>query len=313
MNWKKCLLYGVESKRKLSYLLKVPLKSLKNIDKNYTSENFEYGGRELTKPSDDLKKVLNRVLNYLFMLKIPSYEYGGIKGRSAIQNVQCHVGHGFILRTDIRHFFPNTNYNNVFDLFRNKLKMSVDCATILSLLTTNIAKNATHRSLAQGYPTSPLISLLAYLDLFNEISNYANSQGFTFTAYYDDLTVSSEDFISKSNLRMIKHIIKKYGFEAHPQKTKLVKVSNAYSKIKITGVLLQKDGLYVPKKLYKGLNEAVYQLNLVINGDISVSNKEKKRLIEQVRGCIAAIQLISDDVTFQGYRDLARHLEKTII
>lgn len=113
--WKSCPLYRVKSKRKLSYLLKVPVESFKNVDENYISENFEKDGRNLTNPSDKLKVVLERILDYLFMLKIPPYEYGGIKGRNAIQNVQRHVGHGFILRTDIRHFFPNTKYNNVFD------------------------------------------------------------------------------------------------------------------------------------------------------------------------------------------------------
>ncbi|WP_172188529.1 reverse transcriptase family protein [Lentilactobacillus kribbianus] len=313
MYWKSCRLYGVKSKRELSYLLKVPLESLKNIDENYISENFVYDGRELTNPSDKLKKVLERILGYLFMLRIPPYEYGGIKGRNAIQNVQRHVGHGFILRTDIRHFFPNTKYDNVFDLFRNKLNMSIDCATILTLLTTNVAVNASYRSLAQGYPTSPVLSLLSYLDLFNEISDYADEHKFTFTAYYDDLTLSSETFINKSHLRMIEHIIKKYGFDAHPQKTKLVKVSKVHSKIKITGVLLQKDGLYVPKKLYKGLYEYVQRLRSVLSGDVSISNEEKKTLIQQVRGCIAAIQVISDDESFQGYEDMARSLEKTII
>ncbi|WP_225366160.1 reverse transcriptase family protein [Levilactobacillus brevis] len=303
----------MKSKRKLSYLLKVPVESFKNVDENYISENFEKDGRNLTNPSDKLKVVLERILDYLFMLKIPPYEYGGIKGRNAIQNVQRHVGHGFILRTDIRHFFPNTKYNNVFDFFRNKLDMSIDCATILSLLTTNIARNSDHRSLAQGYPTSPVLSLLAYLNLFNEISSYANEKGFTFTAYYDDLTLSSNDIISHSHLRMVKHIIEKYGFEAHPRKTKLVNVSKFQSKIKITGVLLQKDGLYVPKKLYKGLHESVNQLNLALNSRQGISNKEKKKLVEQVRGCIAAIHSINDDTVFQGYEDMARHLEKSIV
>lgn len=313
MYWKSCSFYGVKSKRKLSYLLKVPLESFKNIDENYISKNFKKAGRELTKPEANLKVVLEQILNYLFMLRIPSYEYGGIKGRNAIQNVQCHLGHGFILRTDIRHFFPNTKYDNVFDLFKNKLDMSIDCATILSLLTTNIAENVNYRSLAQGYPTSPVISLLAYLDLFNEIEEYANQQGFTFTAYYDDLTLSSKNFINKSHLRMVKHIIEKYGFEVHPQKTKLVKVSKVHSRIKITGVLLQKDGLYVPKKLYKSLHEHVYQLRLVLNNRINISNDQKKKLIEQVRGCIAAIRAISDNENFQGYQDMARYLEKTIV
>ncbi|WP_203639363.1 reverse transcriptase family protein [Levilactobacillus wangkuiensis] len=279
---------------------------------NYPSENFEEKGRNLTNPSPKLKTVLETILNYLFKLRIPQYEFGGIKGRNAVQNVQCHVGHGYILRTDIRHFFPNTNYNNVYDFFRNKMKMSIDCATIISLLTTNIAAGAQHRSLAQGYPTSPVLSLLVYLNLFDEIDYYARAHDFTFTAYYDDLTLSSTSIINKQHLRKVKHIIRKYGFEAHPKKTKLVIVTEIHSKIKITGVLLQKNGLYIPKKLYKKLHEAVSLIDPVLNGNLKYSDDDKKKLVEQVRGCIAAIEAISLENDFQGYRDQARHLEKTI-
>lgn len=312
MQLDRCELYGIKSKRQLSYILKTSLVSLKNVDKIFQSQNFYHNGRILTNPSPKLKLILQRVSKYLIAIGVPKYEFGGIIERSAITNVEMHVGHGFVFRVDIRHFFPNTRYENVYSFFRNDLAMSIDCATIMAKLTTYQC-NQEYRSLPQGYPTSPILSLFSYLDMFEEINSYAFKNGFRFTAYYDDITISSGRFINKAHMRAVIHIINKYGFEAHPMKTKLVKISKDNSKIKITGLLLQKDSTHVPKKLYKKLHIAMNSIDLALaSPNDRFSSHQKKKFVQQARGCIAAIEAISTDDSFQGYSDKIRHLEKSI-
>ncbi|WP_088899845.1 reverse transcriptase family protein [Lactiplantibacillus plantarum] len=310
MQFTTCKLYGIQSKRKLSYILKTSLASLKNVDLSFQSKKFYQQNRLLTNPSEELKVILQRITKYLFTIGIPEYEFGGIKDRSFVTNVEMHVGHGFVLRTDIRHFFPNTHYGDVYVFFHEIMNMSVDCATIMAKLTTYRC-NQNYRSLPQGYPTSPILSLFSYLNMFEEINTYAVKNGFTFTAYYDDITISSKRFIGRSHLRVIIHILKKYGFQAHPQKTKLVKISKNSSRIKITGLLLQKDETLVPKKLYKKLHVAMKNIDSALKQSNSRLNKaDAKKIVQQARGCIAAINTIGSNDEFQGYSDRIRQLEK---
>lgn len=312
MNYQNCPLFNVKSKRKLSFLLRIPLYKLLNVDKFYLSDSFKHGKRTLTNPRPQLKKILSIITKYLERIGIPSFEFGGVQKKSAIKNVRLHIGNNYVLRTDIQHFFPNTKYNNVYNFFHFQLMMSVDCATILAHLTTDTVLSANHRSLPQGYPSSPLLSLYCYIDLFNELNRFSKNNHLIFSAYYDDITMSSSKFIPYSYLHQVRRIIHKYGFNAHPQKTKLVKIYPLNKKIKITGVLINKTRISVPKGLFKRLHESVNLMTLMLKDTSRSTNANKYEVVHQVRGRIVAIKSIDNSYDFQGYMDHARQLEKTI-
>ena len=309
MRYQNCPLFHLQSKKKLSYLLKAPLHNLLNVDKFYLSDSFKQDGRILTNPRLQLKKILSTIVTYLIQIGVPQFEFGGIPQQSALKNVKLHVGNGYILRTDIQHFFPNTDYSNVYNFFRLKLMMSIDCATILAHLTTeNVLSN--HRSLPQGYPTSPLLSLYCYIDLFNTLSEFANKHSLILSVYYDDITMSSTQFIPYPLLHQVREIIHKYGFNAHPRKTKLIKVYKPIRKIKITGILVNKNGLSVPKSLFQKLHKSIVVMSSALKEPDKITNNDKYKIVHQVRGRVASIQVINDSYNFQGYLDHARQLEK---
>lgn len=312
MNYSRCPYFKIQSKKRLSYLLRTPLVKLQDVDKYFLSDSFQREKRILTNPRPNLKKVLSSISSNLIKIGTPCFEFGGIPKKSAVQNVNIHVGNQYILRTDIHHFFPNTQYDAVYTFFRSKLLMSIDCATILAHLTTEKIMSSDHRSLPQGYPTSPLLSLYCYIDLFNELSDFATKNSLVLSVYYDDITMSSKIFIPYRLLHQVREIIHKYGFNAHPKKTKLVKIYKPNRKIKVTGVLVNQSGISVPKGLFKKLHESVNFLSNMLEDPGTATNAEKYNLVHQVRGRVAAIQAIDNSYSFQGYIDHTRELEKTI-
>ncbi|MFT9097996.1 reverse transcriptase family protein [Liquorilactobacillus sp.] len=300
MDFSKSPLYKVQSKKKLSYLLKVPLKELKNTDQNFKAENFESGERVFTKALPKLKRVLKIVVVYLEKIGVPNFLYGGIKGKNTLNNVEQHIANGFVLKTDIRHFFPSTRYADVYNFFYSKLDMSRDCATIMANITTfKISKNS--RSLPQGYSTSPLLSFFSYVNLFLELDDYARHHNMIMTTYYDDITLSSSESISKAHLRMVEHIIRKYDFEPHPNKTKLLNVKSTNKRVKITGFLVHKQEIKIPKSKFKKLYDTNKEVFELLHDLDNATTKEIKRVRNSLVGCISSVAEVNTGYDLSGY------------
>lgn len=314
MNFSDCQLFGVESKKKLSYVLKIPLNDLRDIRKVYKASSYEDNRRIITNPEPRLKKLLNGVNKLLTEIGAPDFEYGGIKKKSFVDNVKVHLNSKYILKTDIQHFFPNTEFAMVYRFFHKRLKMSMDCATIMATITTypvpTLDENGDVReSIPQGFSTSPLLSMFAYIDLFAEIYAFCKQNNLKFTAYYDDITISSKRLIPKSNLRYVKHVLKKYGFNPHPRKTKLLNIN--FRKLKVTGVLINQKGIYVPKNFFKKLHDNNELVLKMINNPEAYKTVEKNLAINRLNGIIAAISMISVENNFQVYIDNINSLKKT--
>lgn len=58
-------------------------------------------------------------------------------------------------------------------------------------------KSGNSRFLPQGYSTSPMLSFLAYHKMYDRLNTFAEKNNLTFSAYYDDFTFSSNEFIPK--------------------------------------------------------------------------------------------------------------------
>lgn len=265
MNFKNCELYKIKRKRDLFILL--------HIDENKLNEElYKYKvcikdkKRLLEKPSEELKKIQRNILYKLYQLDFPQYVFSGIKGRSAFGNAIYHINCKYMLKLDMSKFFPNTHRNNIYEFFKDKLKMSSDVSSICTdIVTVNYEKedveidyevydflkrkkikNTNH--LPSGTPTSQILSYLANIDMFDKIIEYTKKHKLQCSIYVDDITISSSNrYITKKEESEIKRIIKKHKHNLSKEKTIRYSV-NEFKKV--TGFVIDPNNrLEIPNKI----------------------------------------------------------------
>jgi len=310
MNFSTSKLFELSNKKYVSELLNVEKNKLKNISSEFVPYMFtsviNNKERTLYNPSDEHKIILKKIVRLLSRIDLPSYAFGGIKGKNYIGNAAVHKKNSFLLLVDIKAFFPSTSDSYIYALFNKKFNMPPDIAKIFTDLVTVPCENRKGRYLPQGYPTSPLLSLFAYIDMYEEIAEIAFQNGMEFTGYYDDLTLSSDKFISKSIKRKVANKIQNYGFEVHPTKTRLA-IKN-YTKV--TGVILKDNELKVPKSLFKKLHDTYLELKRI---DKDYENYTKEQFVNscnKAQGLIAAIKSIDSNKKLDMYINYLTYIRK---
>lgn len=308
MEFTKSKLFGISNKKYLSELLNVELKTIKDVDSNYKVEPFfkEVNGknRELYNPSEVHKKVLKKIVKLLSCIEYPEYVYGGIPNVGYVDNASRHLEKEYLLLLDITNFFPSTKDSYVYNFFYNTMCQSSDIAKILTNLTTVKIENGDERFLPQGFSTSPILSFLAYHEMYEKLEDFAKNNKFTFSAYYDDFTFSSNKFIHANKRREAISIIEKYGLQVNNKKTRLT-ICN-YTRI--TGVIINGNIKKAPKKLHKKMYDCY---RLLLNMDKCPEKFTQNEFIDtcnRFQGCIAAIQSIETERNLEHYKNTLRYI-----
>lgn len=305
MNYSKSKLFGVSNKKYLSELLSININELKDINRFYTATPFLkiINGKERTlyNPPLKYKKILHKINTFLQQITPPIYVFGGIKRRNYVMNASLHKSNSYFLMLDIKDFFPSTRDFYVYNFFKNKLCMSTDIAKICTLLTTEkVELNTLDRHLPQGFSTSPYLSFLCYYDLFNKINNLSIKKQVTFSCYYDDLTFSSPNFISKGFKRNIVKLINEHGLIVNNKKTRLLYNTQG---VNITGAIIKKKSLVAPNKIQlKMYNHFDILMNLY-----SHHPNQKLEILElcnKVNGLITAMNIVESnrDLNYIKYK-----------
>lgn len=210
--------------------------------------------RHLVEATGLLKVVQRRILDRILM-RIPIFEgaYGAIKGRSIKENAQEHARSQYILKLDIRSFYPSIHRKKVYKFFCVEQKCSPDVSRFLTELTTR------KHSLPLGTSTSPMLADLIVRDIDMRIQGMATKAGLKYTRYVDDITISGE-FSPKDFEPLIIRILKQSGFRVKRQKI-VFYGTNDRERI-ITGAAVVNGRVTVPKsyadELEAKLKEAIY-------------------------------------------------------
>lgn len=310
IDYTKCQLYGISSKKHLLYLL--------HMDKTFLKQNYclkEYSPflknqngkkRLIENPSDNLKRIQSTIKNYLSELDIPENVFSGVKKRSYISNAKYHQEANYLLAIDISGFFPSISREKVFNFFNKKLACSLDISTVLTNLTTiNIypyyknydeismflksKKIKTFNHLVSGAPTSQLLSYLANIDLFDELQNLSDKYQIKMSIYVDDVTFSSKHPIPKFFKENVERIVNSYGYNLskskvkrfRPEQVKLVTgvAITPEHKIKIKNSLSRRT--IVSFKKYK--KEPTYEEELRLKGLVTACRQIDKSAFPSVK------------------------------
>lgn len=172
------------------------------------------GTREIATPRVFLKVVQRWILhNILYRQALPEFVTGFVPNKGILANAQLHVGSKYLLRLDLKDFFPSITFGQVKELY-SRLGFPGSVSTLLARLST------LGGVLPQGAPTSPQAANLVFLPCDGEVSAIAERAGLSYSRYADDLTFSSGEPIRQSAISEIRTVITKAGFIINEQKVR---------------------------------------------------------------------------------------------
>ncbi len=210
------------------------------------------GFREISSPYPTLMKVQKWIYQEILLPSIQLEEVvtGFVKKKSILDNASPHVGHSFVLKMDIKDFFPSVTINRVISVFKALGYHHRLSYALASLCCYN-------GSLPQGAPTSPILSNTIAKRMDRRIQGFAKTVGLSYTRYADDITLSGE-YIDISYAWLIERIIVTEGFSPNREKTRLLGPKN--KKI-ITGVSISSNKATIPRQLKRDLRQQAYYIN----------------------------------------------------
>ncbi len=303
MTYENCPLYGLQSKKKLKVLLRIE-------DSKYTKQDYvaamvfpyidKSGKKRLIEPPrEELKNIQKRIKNMLGKIEVPNNVFSGIKGKSYAGNAIMHIGASRrnLFKIDITAFFPSISRETVYRFFLEDLRCSPDVAEILTNLTTiDLEKSQAHsleeiysfldeksvtcrNHLISGAPTSQIMSYLVNHRMFDEMQKLSDENNAVMTIYVDDITFSSENWLSCNFRRKIIDIVRKYGYQISMHKVKMY--TKLYPKL-VTGVIISSDGKPIIKNSirWKIIKEHTHLRN---NPDDMESRKRLRGLLTAAR------------------------------
>ncbi|GAK95508.1 Retron-type RNA-directed DNA polymerase [Nonlabens tegetincola] len=208
------------------------------------------GLRTIVTPYKSLLTVQKWIVkNILSQFKIHDDAYAYVKNRNIALNAKQHIGNPEMLKIDLKDFFHTIKIPRVRELF-NRLGYSKEVAGYLSNLC------CLNEALPQGAGSSPIISNIILRTLDNRLSNIASKSEIVYSRYADDLVFSGSKIPLDFEV-VLTQKINDFGFKLNLKKTKFYKKGDRKL---VTGVVVNSDGIRLPKSKRKQIKKEVYYL-----------------------------------------------------
>ena len=250
--------------------------------------------RQINAPCKSLKELQRWVLhNILYRVRVSQYSIGFARNGKGSPLAQCanrHKNNLYILKMDLKNFFPSIKRGRVYKQF-----LQLGYNTYASNLLTNIC--TLEDSLPQGAVTSPYLANLICYRMDIRIAGYCNKRDITYTRYADDLTFSCDNRDALKNIyHMIKFIVQDEGFSINQKKTQFLtpKVHK-----KIIGVTVNDGLVKAPKEMKKKVRAMIH--SQIMSGDYSQNDR--------IRGYIAYIDSIEKNYRARTISYIEKYLD----
>lgn len=232
------------------------------------SANSQYRRIDLRKriigiPSNELKLVQCWISDFLRAENPISEEYVAAYERdcSIVKNARLHCKNAHLLVLDIQSFFHSCTYAMVKSVFKRLAiadRGQHGSRPLTKKEVSILAKLCCYKeALSVGAPSSPALANRIMLPVDKEIIR-ALGNGFVYSRYSDDITISSNEWIDETNtILTVESILSKHGFQLNHRKTHIM---GRGCQRKITGVCIQPDGfLSVGSKRKKQIKHYLYE------------------------------------------------------
>lgn len=234
----------VNQEKEIARLLDIDEKIINEIisdTKKHYSRFFIWKDEEHTKkrwieaPDEILKGIQEHILhNVLYKMAPTKFAHGFIHGRSIVSCAKEHTGKKFVLKLDLKNFFPSISREMVYGAMFSELTPEN-----VKIIIPAIELCLMDGRLPQGAPTSPAISNIVCKPLDMVLYGIANKFGLTYTRYADDLIFSSDSDDIYKVIPIIKSTIAKFGLVVNEKKVKVLK---KHQRQTVTGLVVNADG-----------------------------------------------------------------------
>lgn len=231
--------------------------------------------RTIDNPTGFLKEIQRRInVELLGTVALPEHVHGGVKGKSPLTNAARHVGKRYVLRADVKNFFPSVTNVHVFALWRT-LGYSPTLARVLTKLTTYKGH------LPQGAPTSTMLANLVLLPADVKIGNTVERPGGAHTRFVDDVAVSGEH--PRERINDVIGALRASGFRVSHRK---LNVMARGERQELTGYTLNsKRGPSKPRPKRDAIRAAIHALR-----HSELDPEQRERAIRSIRGRIQDVR-----------------------
>lgn len=221
--------------------------------------------RQVWAPDEATRQVHRDLLTHLYAqdAELP-YAYGAVPGRSVVDNVQAHREGWHFYMVDFQDAFPSVKLGRLATMLAGKY-MDLIPGEVLDFLQSYFTVDE-EDGLILGPPSSPYLFNLYCEQLDQELGDYTEEHGITYTRWIDDLTFSSPKDngpIGKRKRAHIRDCIEDNGFSIAHKKSKVHSLDNG--PVTITGISLYDSGLF---RISPGLIEKVSAAFAEIEGKL---------------------------------------------
>lgn len=246
------------------------------------ADNFYYVHKEVQKPDGSirtiygvkrpLKVVQKRISTSIIdQVQFPPYLQGGVKDRtnprSAIKNAGLHSGRRIVLGFDVKNFYPSIGASLVYDLWKHFFGFSGEVADALTGLTT------LRGYVPQGASTSQGIGNLVFWDVEQDVVDTLASQGFHYSRFVDDITVSTERVVSQSELEPVfSQVIGMLARKSLKPNRKKLSVATSGHRQQVHGLNVNADRPTMHQKERHKIRAAVFECEKIASGEVRCDN-----------------------------------------
>ena len=290
------LVYGKLSDKDKIRRLYILSNNIEHYYKKYEISKRNGGKRIIYEPNYTLKKVQRNILdNVLSGFKVSKYAMAYVKGKSVKDNANMHVNKKLILKLDIKDFFNNISFMDVYNKVFLEEYFPKQARTVLTYLCTY------NEFLPQGAPTSSYISNLIMRDFDEEIGLFCEKNNISYTRYSDDMTFSG-DFNVKMVIFKVKDELKKMGM--HLNYDKIHVIHNNMSQ-QVTGITVNEKPQVLKVKRRKIRQEVYYIKKYGLYSHLKRINvKDEFSYLRSLLGKINFVLMVnSEDLEFFKYRE----------
>lgn len=218
---------------------------------------------------EPLKAIQRRIVDRLLSrVRFPTYLHGGIKDsvtpRSIYSNARIHGRARCVVLQDIKDFFPSIKTQHVHQLFVGLFGFSAKVAGVLALLTTR------HGVVPQGASTSGYLANLVFWDIEPGLVAELNAQGFSYSRFADDITISSiKQFDPSAVTRIVSAVTNMLARKGCYQKRSKLHIrqrgqtvlsKNGFEPLTVTGLTIVNATPGIAKAERKAIRAVVKQL-----------------------------------------------------
>lgn len=191
--------------------------------------------RWIEAPDEILKSIQNKILHGILYRSAPTkYAHGFVHKRSIVSCAKEHTGKNFVLKLDLKNFFPSITRDMVYGAMYEEIKPET-----VNIIIPALEMCLMDGRLPQGAPTSPALSNIVCKPLDLIFSGLAQKYEMAYTRYADDLIFSSNDDRIYKMIPIIKSIITKFGLVVNEKKVKVLK---KHQRQTVTGLVVNADG-----------------------------------------------------------------------